>query len=254
MITNAATGNPNVKALVYIAAFAPDEGESSGQLAGMFPGSQLTPENLVFRPFPRDDGLAPGGRHEADPCRLAGDPLTLTARPPSLIAWIRARSRGTTGTFGTGTASATEVDWDLREAPEHRGSVMPHKYALPRTTHTVEMTQIAELNDRLAFRDANESISAADLGLAGAVVLPMPGAAQDGLPGQADLERVGYDGPPEFPYIHAEFRPDRSEAALVRVDLHTDALRKLSRRLHVREVWGVGTADDVGRTGGVPGR
>src|SRR5207247_3187712 len=28
VITNAATGNPNVKALVYVDAFAPDEGES----------------------------------------------------------------------------------------------------------------------------------------------------------------------------------------------------------------------------------
>ncbi|GAA3207517.1 alpha/beta fold hydrolase [Dactylosporangium siamense] len=33
VITNAATGNPNVKALVYIAAFAPDEGESAFALS-----------------------------------------------------------------------------------------------------------------------------------------------------------------------------------------------------------------------------
>ena len=32
MITNAAAGNPNVKALVYIEAFAPDTGESVGSL------------------------------------------------------------------------------------------------------------------------------------------------------------------------------------------------------------------------------
>jgi len=52
VITNAATGNPNVKALVYIAGFAPDEGESIAGLAGAFPPSMLTPQNLVFRPFP----------------------------------------------------------------------------------------------------------------------------------------------------------------------------------------------------------
>ncbi|MET0523860.1 MAG: alpha/beta hydrolase [Nocardioides sp.] len=34
VITNAATGNPNVKALVYVNAFAPDEGESPFDLAG----------------------------------------------------------------------------------------------------------------------------------------------------------------------------------------------------------------------------
>jgi len=37
VITNAATGNPNVKALVYIDGFAPDEGETGFQLLGMPP-------------------------------------------------------------------------------------------------------------------------------------------------------------------------------------------------------------------------
>ena len=56
VITNAATGNPNVKALVYIAAFAPDKGESAGGILAKFPGSMLTPPNLIFRPFPQPDG------------------------------------------------------------------------------------------------------------------------------------------------------------------------------------------------------
>ncbi len=37
VITNAATGNPNVKALVYIDGLAPDEGESAFDIAGMTP-------------------------------------------------------------------------------------------------------------------------------------------------------------------------------------------------------------------------
>lgn len=41
VITNAATGNANVKALVYVAAFAPDTGESALGLTGKFPGSTL---------------------------------------------------------------------------------------------------------------------------------------------------------------------------------------------------------------------
>jgi pimeloyl-ACP methyl ester carboxylesterase len=56
VITNAATGNPQVKALVYIAAFAPDQGETSGTLANMFPGTGLTQANLVFRPYPLGNG------------------------------------------------------------------------------------------------------------------------------------------------------------------------------------------------------
>lgn len=41
VITNAAEGNPNVKALVYVAGFAPETGETALQLSGQFPGSTL---------------------------------------------------------------------------------------------------------------------------------------------------------------------------------------------------------------------
>jgi pimeloyl-ACP methyl ester carboxylesterase len=41
VITNAAMGNGNVVALVYVAGFAPDDGESAGDLADRFPGSTL---------------------------------------------------------------------------------------------------------------------------------------------------------------------------------------------------------------------
>jgi pimeloyl-ACP methyl ester carboxylesterase len=50
--TNAAAGNPQVKALVYITGFAPDAGESVGSIEAMNPGSQLGPASLVVRPFP----------------------------------------------------------------------------------------------------------------------------------------------------------------------------------------------------------
>jgi pimeloyl-ACP methyl ester carboxylesterase len=41
VISNAATGKSNVKALVYVAAFAPDAGETAAELSGRFPGSTL---------------------------------------------------------------------------------------------------------------------------------------------------------------------------------------------------------------------
>jgi len=43
VITNAATGNPNVKALVYIDAFAPDQGESLATLSGVLPPPGQSP-------------------------------------------------------------------------------------------------------------------------------------------------------------------------------------------------------------------
>ncbi|GAA2509454.1 alpha/beta hydrolase [Winogradskya humida] len=58
VITNAASGNPNVKALVYIAAYALDEGESvaaANQLGG---GHTDIEANLDFRPYPGAPPLA----------------------------------------------------------------------------------------------------------------------------------------------------------------------------------------------------
>ncbi|MEY2566670.1 MAG: hypothetical protein QOE35_1199 [Actinomycetota bacterium] len=52
VLTNAATGHANVKALVYIAAFVPDAGDTVGGLTAMNPGSGLGPASLVFRPYP----------------------------------------------------------------------------------------------------------------------------------------------------------------------------------------------------------
>ena len=41
VITNAVQGNPNVQALVYVDAFAPDAGETANALAARYPGSEL---------------------------------------------------------------------------------------------------------------------------------------------------------------------------------------------------------------------
>lgn len=41
VITTVANGKANVKSLVYVAAFAPDEGEAAADLAGKFPGGTL---------------------------------------------------------------------------------------------------------------------------------------------------------------------------------------------------------------------
>jgi pimeloyl-ACP methyl ester carboxylesterase len=60
VITNAATGNANVQALVFVDAFAPAAGESISQLAGAQPGSVLAgnPATVFnFVPYP---GAPPG--------------------------------------------------------------------------------------------------------------------------------------------------------------------------------------------------
>ncbi|WP_113702131.1 alpha/beta fold hydrolase [Nonomuraea lactucae] len=55
VITQAAAGDSDVKALVYIAAFIPDTGESAGELAGKFPGSTLG-ETLSTASYPLPGG------------------------------------------------------------------------------------------------------------------------------------------------------------------------------------------------------
>lgn len=53
VISAAATGNPDVKALVYVAAFSPERGESAFELSAEFPGSTL---GETLRPVPLPDG------------------------------------------------------------------------------------------------------------------------------------------------------------------------------------------------------
>lgn len=52
VITNAANGNPAVKALVYIDAFIPAQGETLLQLAGAEPGSTLADPTTAFNFVP----------------------------------------------------------------------------------------------------------------------------------------------------------------------------------------------------------
>ncbi|MBD3923078.1 alpha/beta hydrolase [Nocardioides cavernae] len=56
VVTGAATGLPNVKALVYVAAFVPDEGEPVGALNELNPGSLINEQALIVRPFSTGTG------------------------------------------------------------------------------------------------------------------------------------------------------------------------------------------------------
>jgi len=61
VITNAAVGHPNVKALVYVTGWALDKGESIGSLITKFPGSLIGPDTTIGRPYP-----LPGGSQGTD--------------------------------------------------------------------------------------------------------------------------------------------------------------------------------------------
>ena len=96
VITNAATGNPNVKALVYIAAFAPDQGDCVLSLSELGTDDELGPAALDIRPYPNADGThGQEGYIKLDLFRriFAGDldrklarQMALTQRGASLVA------------------------------------------------------------------------------------------------------------------------------------------------------------------------
>ena len=50
--TNAAAGDKNVKALVYVDAYLPAQGDTINSINAQFPGSQITPAALNFVPSP----------------------------------------------------------------------------------------------------------------------------------------------------------------------------------------------------------
>jgi pimeloyl-ACP methyl ester carboxylesterase len=52
VISHPALSKVDLKALVYVSAFAPDSGESTGELNARWPGSKLGDETVLTRPIP----------------------------------------------------------------------------------------------------------------------------------------------------------------------------------------------------------
>lgn len=87
LITRAARDAANVEALVYVAAFQPDEGESSFELAGRFPGAKLGPDTTTVVEHDGEPELSIRPEHYREV--IAGDLpeattkiLAVTQRPP----------------------------------------------------------------------------------------------------------------------------------------------------------------------------
>ena len=115
---------------------------------------------------------------------------------------------------------------------------MHHRHQVSPTTHTVEMAQIAAINDRLREREGAHAINASLLGMQGVKLSSGREDDDNLLPEEAIITGLSFDGPPEFPYIHAHFITDLSGHDSLTVDLHTDALRKLSHLLGFQHLWG----------------
>jgi pimeloyl-ACP methyl ester carboxylesterase len=96
VITNAATGNANVKALVYIAAYAPDQGDTVSSLSALGKQGKIGPATLDIKNFPNPDGsIGQEGTiklnvfHDifaADLSKKLARNMAVAQRPASLVA------------------------------------------------------------------------------------------------------------------------------------------------------------------------
>ena len=116
VITNAATGNPNVKALVYVNAYLPAQGETLKGLTAQFPGSQLAPSAVNFVP-------SPGGVIDAylKPAQfksiLAND---LSAQKAAELAATQRPLAASAITEPSGTPAWTSIpSWDVIGTADH---------------------------------------------------------------------------------------------------------------------------------------
>ena len=92
VITGAAGGDPQVKALVYVDAFIPDQGETIGQLAAVKPGSCLLGDPAeIFDSVPYPGGPADDVDLYIKQSRVAG--CFATGLPPGMAAVIAATQR-----------------------------------------------------------------------------------------------------------------------------------------------------------------
>jgi pimeloyl-ACP methyl ester carboxylesterase len=101
VITEAANGNPNVKALVYVAAFAPDTGESSASLSDKFPGSTL-PGALTTTTLPnggRDLYIRPERFHDQFAADVPEDEARLMAATQRPVAQAALAERSGTAAW-----------------------------------------------------------------------------------------------------------------------------------------------------------
>ena len=97
VITNGATGNPNVKSLVYVAAYALEQGESVSAANDLGGGHTDVTNHLILRPYPgapagdADAYIDPGFFHQLfaqDLSRSTAAVMAATQRPGALGALV----------------------------------------------------------------------------------------------------------------------------------------------------------------------
>ncbi|MFD5632074.1 alpha/beta fold hydrolase [Streptomyces sp. NPDC127072] len=165
VISSAATGNKNVKALVYLAAFLPEKGESAVDLSGKFPGSTLG-DALRPVPFTNSDGSqgtdlyiqSDKFRHQfaADVSRNQTDLMAVTQRPVTSDALAEGATEPAWKTIPSWVLIATQ---DLNIPPKAQQFMARRAGAHTtqvRASHAVSVSQPGKVTD--VIEDAAHSV------------------------------------------------------------------------------------------------
>jgi pimeloyl-ACP methyl ester carboxylesterase len=167
VISEAAVGDPQVKALVYIAALVPDQGETIGSLAAKFPGSELQP---ALRPVPFANADGTGG---AD---LYVNPVNFHAvfaadvpaeQAATMAAEQRPISAGAFGDAPTAVAWHTIPSWALVATEDKALNAPLERFEAQRAhSHTVEVdsSHVAMVSHPVQVTDLIEDASQATAG------------------------------------------------------------------------------------------
>jgi pimeloyl-ACP methyl ester carboxylesterase len=140
VISDAAAGNSQVKALVYVAAFVPDKGETPGELGDRFPGATL-PSALEPVSYPLPDGgtgtdlyVQKDKFHDAfaaDVPKSVTDLMAVTQRPLAASVFDEK---------ATQTAWKSIPSWDLVTTEDHAIAPDEQRFMAERAhAHTIEV-------------------------------------------------------------------------------------------------------------------
>ncbi|MFG2359769.1 alpha/beta fold hydrolase [Streptomyces sp. NPDC048521] len=165
VISNAATGNKNVKALVYLAAFLPEKGESAVELSGKFPGSTLG-DALRPVPFTNADGSQGTDlyiqndkfRHQfaADVPRDETDLMAVTQRPVTNAALAEGAAEPAWKTVPSWVLVATQDRNIPRKTQEFMAERAGAHTTEVRASHAVSVSRPGKVTD--VIEDAARSV------------------------------------------------------------------------------------------------
>ncbi len=141
--TNAAAGDKNVKALVYVDAYLPARGDTLNSLTAQFPGSQVTPAALNFVP-------SPGGVTDVyvKPSQFGG--ILANDLPASQAAELAATQRpiaATALTEPSGPPAWTSIpSWDVIGTADHAIPPAAQEFMAARAHATVTQVNASHLS------------------------------------------------------------------------------------------------------------